>query len=116
TGVLQGCSTALRNAGTSPRQGSSQLAFFRAGLPPSGTPVAPGRPDVPFARWFRRCRSACGREHLGVPQSTANGTGGPGACLLGADGRHITEGSGSRSPRSGPPPGEGVLGRQGPRD
>src|SRR5438270_10054953 len=41
TGVLQGCSTALRNARTSPRQGSSQLAFFRAGLPPSGTPVAP---------------------------------------------------------------------------
>src|SRR5205807_2864813 len=47
TGVLQGCSPALRNARTSPRQGSSQLAFFRAGLPPSGTPVAPGRPNVP---------------------------------------------------------------------
>src|SRR5438309_10985523 len=48
TGVLQGCSTAFRNARTSPRQGSSQLAFFRAALPPSGTPVAPGRPNVPF--------------------------------------------------------------------
>src|SRR5438309_8730907 len=49
TGVLQGCSTAFRNARTSPRPGSSQLAFFRAGLPPSATPVAPGGPNVPIA-------------------------------------------------------------------
>src|SRR2546423_4778837 len=55
TGVLQGGSTALRIARTLPRQGSSQLAFFRAVLPPSGTPVAPGRPKVPFLRWPRQC-------------------------------------------------------------